>query len=389
MVQASHISWHSKASLTLGGALFVRDDLPTHPSGPFLDVSHPAPSILEAMALAEAGQGFCFSPRTPVARPINRGHFVTKTGGTSGAPKLIERSQASWCTSFTINAELFEISHHTRVATLGTLDHSLTLYAGIEALTLGAEWVYLGDLTPLQQLNSLDVDVIYATPTQMRLLSLRSGERTLLRPKHIVLGGAKLDPTTRYTTQSLFPNAQIHEFYGAAECSFITIADKNTPPDSVGRPYPNVEMKIDENGVIHVKSPYLCAGYLSQGHDLTLIDGFISIDEVGEVDEKGYLYLKGRRSGMFTVADRNVFPEEIENALLHIEGVKMAAVLPIPDPNRGNRAVAFLVVDHTIETTEISRVGVRPKDIYILDSTEWPLLPSQKTDRTALRERFL
>jgi long-chain acyl-CoA synthetase len=302
---------------------------------------------------------------------------------------MIERSQASWCASFSINADLFEISHHTRVATLGTLDHSLTLYAGIEALTLGADWMYLGDLPPSQQLNSLDVDVIYATPTQMRLLSMRAGERTLLRPKHIVLGGAKLDPTTRATTQDLFPNAKIHEFYGAAECSFITIADEHTPPDSVGRPYPDVEMMIDDDSIIHVKSPYLCSGYLSKGHDLALRDGFVSIDEVGEVDENGYLYLKGRRSGMFTVADQNVFPEEIEQALLQICGVELAAVLPVPDPNRGNRAVAFLAISQNIDSTEFTRLGIRPKDVYRLDSEEWPLLPSQKTDRAALRKRFL
>ena len=65
--------------------------------------------------------------------------------------------------------------------------------------------------------------------------------------------------------------------------------------------------------------------------------------------EGGFLYLKGRAGRMVTVADQNVFPEEIEAMLEALPGVTRAAVLPAPDALRGTVLIALLQGDRATE----------------------------------------
>ena len=77
----------------------------------------------------------------------------------------------------------------------------------------------------------------------------------------ILVGGSKLDAALRAALAVMAPEAVIREFYGAAEASFITLADAATPEASVGRAYPGVEIALDPGGEVWVKSPYLFLGY--------------------------------------------------------------------------------------------------------------------------------
>ena len=101
------------------------------------------------------------------------GCFETLTSGSSGVARRILRSVASWQASFAVNGALFGIGPGVRVAVLGRLVHSLALYGAVEALSLGAELHLLDDLRPDRQraaLASRRVDLLYATPAQLRLL---------------------------------------------------------------------------------------------------------------------------------------------------------------------------------------------------------------------------
>ncbi|NJS40464.1 MAG: long-chain fatty acid--CoA ligase [Rhodobacteraceae bacterium] len=313
--------------------------------------------------------------------------FETLTSGSTGSPRRILRTQASWLASFAVNAQ-FGIGPGTRVAVLGRLVQSLALYGAVEGLHLGAEVHLLDLLRPDRQRQALAyrrITHLYATPAQLRQL----GPGVCPDLRLILVGGSKLDPALRAAVQAMAPKAQVKEFYGAAETSFITLADETTPEGSVGRAYPGVEVTV-EGAEVWVKSPYLFIGYASDPGSARWRDGWLSVGEIGRLEGE-YLFLHGRAGRMATVADQNVFPEEIESFLAVQPGVKQAAVLPVADAQRGAVLVAFLCGDPAEDSAIMAalrgRLGplIAPKRLIWLQ--DWPKLPSGKADLLALEGR--
>ena len=316
------------------------------------------------------------------------GQFETLTSGSSGAPRRIIRSVASWAASFAVNADLFAIGPGVRVAVLGGLEQSLALYAAVEAVVVGADLHLLTGLRPDRQRQALadhQLDILYASPAQLRLLVDAGGPDLPVRL--IVVGGSKLDAPLRAGVSGMAPAAQVREFYGAAEASFITLAGPDTPQVSVGAPYPGVQIDLRGPGEVQqiwVKSPYLFDRYVEDDPGGAVWDrGWLSVGEMGWM-AAGQLHLAGRAGRMVTVADQNVFPEAIEAFMMGLPGVKQAAVLPRTDPLRGVVMVAVLRGDraHEAKVLGATRVEFGPLKapraaIWVQD---WPALPSGKTD---------
>jgi long-chain acyl-CoA synthetase len=311
------------------------------------------------------------------------GAFETLTSGSSGQPRRIVRSCASWAASFAVNAGLFGIGPGVRVAVLGRLVHSLALYGAVEGLSLGAEVHLLDDLRPDRQRAALaarGIELLYATPAQLRLM-VEAGGATLPLGR-VLVGGSKLDAGLRDALAEMAPAAVVHEFYGAAEASFITLSGPDCPEGSVGRPYAGVEIAL-EAGEIWVRSPYLFQGYAGDDPGgARWRDGWLSVGEMGRM-EGGFLFLQGRAGRMVTVADQNVFPEEIEAFLMGLPGVARAAVLPRPDGLRGVHLVAVLM--GAADTAAVLAAGraafgslKAPRAVHWVE--DWPMLPSGKTD---------
>lgn len=347
----------------------------------------PEAALRAALAAARDGIAFRIGHAGDAPRPGSVPMFETLTSGSSGAPRRIRRTHASWIASFRVNAGLFGIGPGAAVGVLGGLSQSLSLYAALEALHLGADLHLLEGLRPDRQATALRarrVGVLYATPAQLRLL-IETGSPPLPALAHVITGGSKLDPATAAALAALFPAARITEFYGAAETSFISLTDDTTPEGSVGRPYPGVQIDL-RDGALWIRSPYLACGYavpVPGGAEWR--DGWVSVGEIGRM-EGGCLFLSGRAGRMVTVADRNVFPEEIEAFLLTLPGVTRAAVLPRPDPLRGHLIEAVVAGGDpgAILRACRDRMGplLAPRRVHLV--TDWPLLPSGKTDLTAL-----
>jgi long-chain acyl-CoA synthetase len=337
------------------------------------------PAVTALAAAVAQGAAFRIGGDGPVA--AGPGAFETLTGGSMGAPRRILRSVASWTVSFTVNAGLFGIGPGVRVGILGRLSHSLSLYAALEGMHLGAEVHLLDGLRPdraAQALRDRRVGVIYATPAQIRMMV----EAGVSWPDlgHVVVGGSKLDAGLR---RAFGPEVRVTEFYGAAETSFITMTDAATPEGSVGRAYPGVEIDL-RDGVIWVRSPYLCAGGTAGA---AWDDGWLSVGEMGRM-AGGYLFLSGRAGRMVTVADQNVFPEEIEAFLAGLPGVRRVAVIPRADPSRGHVIEAVMMGDPAqtgaIMAAARARLGPLAAPRRVRWVADWPLLPSGKTDLAAL-----
>lgn len=398
MAVADRFLWHPAASLF--GPDGVAVAVPSLAPDAVIADAPSAHAIAQAMA--RAGQGLPFrigalDQPAPQAGAVPV--FETLTSGSSGQPRRIRRSQQSWTRGFAINAGLFGIGPGSRVAVLGRPVHSLSLYGAVEGLHLGAEVHLLDGLRPDRQRAALAarrIDVLYATPAQLRLMAEAAGPELPLRL--VLSGGAKLDLPLRAALNAMAPQAVIREFYGAAEASFVTLSDPSLPAASVGAAYPGVFIDIrspagaplPEGGLgeVWVQSPYLFDGYGDgQVGPAVWEDGWLSVGEMGWM-ERGALYLAGRAGRMVTVADHNIFPEEVEVFLMAQVGIRRVAALPRPDGMRGSVLVAVAMGDPAQEEAILKAarqtLGPLKAPRAILWRSDWPELPSGKPDLTRI-----
>lgn len=353
-----------------------------------------------ALAAVLSGQGRAFrigGAGTPEAGP---GCFETLTGGSLGQARRVVRTQASWLASFAVNAVQFGIGPGVRVAVPGRLSQSLALYAALEGMCLGADVHLLDGLRPDQMGKAVAVrgiEVIYATPVQLAQMVACGAFWPKLRM--VLIGGSKLDAALRHAVEGVAPRAEVREFYGAAETSFITLSGSEDDPDTVGRPYPGVELQICDSGgqtvpdgrtgEVWVRSPYLFLDYAGEDRGAARWrDGWLSVGEVGAVTDQG-LILRGRAGRMVTIAGQNVFPEEIERFLQGLPGVERAVVLAVPDVMRGHVLRAVLMGDATQEQAILKaarqKLGALRTPRRIFWRQDWPTLASGKTDLRALQ----
>ena len=232
--------WHQAARLFAGESEIPRPQAPKSKGFRTPSSSATAKDLAELGTALAAGDSFCVSPY-PLPKDIYAGatQFLTLTGGSTAKPKIIHRTMASWIASFEVNAAQFSLSPQDSLAVLGELSHSLALYGVVEGIFLGLDTYVLAGITPQAQAGALRqhrISVLYATPTQLRLLCKTGIDLPELRL--ILSGGGALDATTSSNIRKLCPNAALHQFYGAAETSFITMTDATTPAGSQGRPYP-------------------------------------------------------------------------------------------------------------------------------------------------------
>ncbi len=279
------------------------------------------------------------------------------TSGTSGTPKGYVRTHGSWLESFALSEREFGSSDASRVVLAGQLSHSLHLYGAVCGLAAGQEVVLLPRFEPRTVLSELEnaegSAILYATPTQLHYLAeaaRRSGP--VASVAQVFASGAKWRDEDRSALRNVFPMAQLIEFYGASETSFITVSkpEENVPEGSVGRSAYGVDIRIGspqapatagEPGPVWVKSALLFSGYICGASPLTRWQGdWLTFGDHGYLDTDGFLFLTGRENRMVVTSGLNVYPEEVEAALCTHPSVALAVVAGLSDKVRGERLEA-------------------------------------------------
>jgi long-chain acyl-CoA synthetase len=159
-----------------------------------------------------------------------------------------------------------------------------------------------------------------------------------------VSGGAPIDPdlVRRWETVGI----RVIQGYGATETSPVMTATtwENTDPATVGRPIPEMDIRIADDGEVLARGPSVTRGYW-QHQDATQAafqDGWYLTGDLGELRE-GNLYLRGRKKNMIVLSNgQNVFPEDVELALHRTGKVLDAVVIGLPTPD-GSQVHAVLL----------------------------------------------
>ncbi|MBD1910802.1 MULTISPECIES: AMP-binding protein [unclassified Leptolyngbya] len=286
--------------------------------------------------------------------------YIGFTSGTTGHPKGILRSHASWLNSFAASRIEFDIGPTDQVLVPGSLVHSLSLYTAIEALNMGASLHILPHFTPkaiLLSLNQPSITRLVAVPTVLKTVANTAQSLSFSHLKTVIAGGSKLSPALRDQLATVFPQADILEYYGASELSFVSIASsrERIPSESVGRAFHGVTLsvqrddgsgmaKVGEIGWIGIRSNMLCSGYLEPqpSTGFRIEQGWATVGDRGYLDENGFLYLVGREHDMLISNGINVYPSEIEAVLLQLPEIENAVILGIPDDCRGDLICAII-----------------------------------------------
>lgn len=248
---------------------------------------------------------------------------------------------------------------------------------------------------------------LVATTLQRTLEAL--GGRPLVAPAlvRVLLGGGPLPAPLREAALAL--GLPLLATYGLTEaCSQVT----TVPPHARGRagassglPLPGVEVRIvDEqrrplppgsSGEIEVRSPGLMLGYDGDpaATAAALEGGWLRTRDLGTLDPEGWLTVHARRTDLILSGGENVYPAEIEAALLGIPGVRDAAVIGRADPKWGQVPVAALVLAPGAEVeavrTQLEDRLARfklPRELYTLP--DLPRTASGKLIRDQLRARL-
>jgi long-chain acyl-CoA synthetase len=147
------------------------------------------------------------------------------------------------------------------------------------------------------------------------------------------------------------------EGYGLSEASPVLTCNPTgrAKPGSIGVPLPSTEMKcvddhgyevaIGQPGEIVARGPQIMPGYWKQPGETgnVLRDGWLFTGDIGKMDAEGYFTIVDRRKDIILVSGFNVYPNEVEEVLAGLAGVKECAVIGVPDAASGEAVKAFIV----------------------------------------------
>lgn len=205
--------------------------------------------------------------------------------------------------------------------------------------------------------------------------------------------------------------AVLGEGYGATEVGMISFLppDMQTKkPGSSGKPHLHVEISIrdplgrtlprNQTGEIWIRTPVTIRQYLNApplGSDTLDAEGYFRVGDVGMLDDDGYLFITDRAKDMIIAGGVNIYPAEIEAAVLRHPDVQDVAVIGIPDDEFGEQVKAFCELKPGRQCDEASILDFcrtelasykRPKSISIVQ--ELPRNTMGKLLKRELREPY-
>ncbi|CAK8053893.1 AMP-binding protein [Eupransor demetentiae] len=300
--------------------------------------------------------------------------FIGQTSGSTGKAKHYLRDWASWEAGYQAMQTVFPINEADLIATASPLATSLGLHTLFLALFLGKPFVHLNKKTP----NWSGKTALFAVPTYL----LKHSDCPLDLDQ-IYLGGGSLSASGLKRIIEYYPEAELFEFYGASESSFISWQNLKTskPAGSVGQLFPQVQINVTADHSLTVRSPYLFPGYLGQ----TEAPVEWQLDDLAEYKE-GLLILLGRKADLIDHGGNQVSPAEIEKPLQALG--QEAIAFGMPDELYGQKIALFCIQPLDLKRIQAVLLKLpaykRPETIYT--AKEVPLTANQKVSRHYLAQ---
>ena len=371
---------------------------------PFIDFTDDVPTLLGDVDMTRAE-----------VRPecsAEDSTMLLYTSGSTGMPKgvMITHRQLLWNAIATTTAWALGANDVGPAATpffhtggWNVFTTPLLFCGGTVLLTEGFE-----PADHLETLYRFGVTVTFGVPTQLAMLSQqRNWGRPLPSLRWFIAGGAPCPQRLKDAVRAAGYN--FREGYGLTECGPNCFATNDntakTFDGSVGWPVPYLEMRLrgdhgalvsdDVLGELELRGPQLFGGYFDQPAQTAAAmthDGWFRTGDLAIRNADGVYAIRGRRKEMYISGGENVFPGEVEAALLECAGVVEASVIGIADAHWGEVGCAIVVrSDTALSDVDLLADARRrlagykvPKRVCFVDAI--PRLGSGKIDRRALSD---
>lgn len=346
--------------------------------------------------------------------------LILYTSGTTGVLKAAQHSHASFAAIAAnillnlIDPKPGDIMLHAAslIHASGTFVLPYWIRGGASAVLPGFDPAAYVDAVERYRPTALNM-----VPTMLGMLMALPGieQRDFSSVERVIYGASPMPrPLMRRALELWGP--RFTQYYGQTEaplCITVLPPEDHADPEagrlaSCGKPSVDCEIRLidsdgnevpeGEPGEIAVRAPFACVGYLDapELNEATFLPGgWVRTRDVGCFDDDGYLYLIERTSDMIVTGGYNVYPREVEEALLTHPGVAEAAVVGLPDEKWVEAVTAFVVLraDAGAEEAELiahvreSLAGYKvPKSVRFIDAI--PKSAVGKPLRRVLREPY-
>ncbi|MDI2132432.1 class I adenylate-forming enzyme family protein [Yinghuangia seranimata] len=309
---------------------------------------------------------------------------IAYTSGTTGNPKGVVISHRSRALTFYMSALEWNLGIGRRSLAVAPMYHGAGFAFGYAPVHTGGTVSMLRSWSPEKCLALLERDRIqsvFLVPTHAYMLRALGDEAIasydLSALDTIFFNAAALPGPLKAWVLDAFPQAGVHELYGSTESGIIANlrpADARRKTGSVGHPWFQTEVRVlgadgtpaapGEPGELFSRSPYLMNGYLDNAaatEECTTGDGFVTCGDIVVRDEEGYLYIVDRKKDVIISGGVNVYPREVEEAVLSHPAVDDVAVVGIPHEKWGEQVAAAVVLAAGADLTyEELAAHVRP-----------------------------
>ena len=352
-------------------------------------------------------------PDGPLPPAVPPSWKAPTSGGSTGRPKVIVAGGRGLYEDVTARAPSLRIEPDGVFLCTGPLYHNAPFMFSLMALLLHNHVVVMGRFDAARSLELAEkhrVTWFYAVPTMMsRILKLPEEQRLaydLSSVRTLFHLAAPCPPHVKRAFIDWLGPERIMELYAGTESQSSTLIDGHewlAHPGSVGRVAAGEMVVRDaegkdlppgEVGEIWMRPPPGVTTYRYLGATANERDGWESLGDMGHFDADGYLYLADRRGDMILVGGSNVYPAEVEAALVEHPLVVSAAVIGLPDEDYGNVVHAIVetsgeVSDEDLRAHLEARL-VRYKVPRTYERSTTPLRDDAgKVRRSALREARL
>lgn len=362
--------------------------------------------------------------------PAHDPHSIAQimyTSGTTGDPKGVMLTHENIGSNVQALNSVFCLSEHERILSVLPLSHMLEQIAGfLMPFSIGAHIIYAHSHGAIKDLlRQYRITKMMSVPEFLKLMANRLQatvakfgiaplfkigmkiaailpykplQRLLFFPAHrgmggsldtIASGGAALDEELEIFWNKL--GFYILQGYGLTETSpVVTINTYQARRiGSAGKPLPGVNIRLTHDGEIEVQGPNVFKGYYkneAKTRESFTEDGWFKTGDIGFLDKDGFLFLKGRKKYMIKGAGaQNIFPEDIENVLNAISGVKDSCVVGI-ERHAGLEIHAVILLSDTAADVEqiISQANARLASYQHING--WSVWPDDDFPRSAIRK---
>lgn len=322
---------------------------------------------------------------------LNKTAVVLFTSGTTGKPKGVKLSHKNIIENLKGIDGYFSVRKGQKLLITRPLVH-VAVFTGelLFALYKGLEIDFYEEVfQPSRMAHYIDenrVQIFCCTPTLMYHLSRYLIGESL---ESIVISGEQLTGGVINILKEKYSKLNFYNVYGLTENSPRVSA---LCPDnffkkigSVGKPIAHTEVKLC-NGELLVKSPSVMQGYLGDFEKTQekIRGGWLYTGDMASIDTDGYIFILGRKDNLIIRSGMNIYPAEIENVVLQIEGVKSCIVYGESDVHYGEKICMKVIAD--INASELRKELVAKLPAYlvpdkILFVNKIELTPSGKIKR--------